>query len=261
METTDYYHKLLEYNETNQPLWQVFIVQTDGSSPARAGMKMLISTDGLAHGNLGGGDMEHKIIAFVREKTPSAPLQLSFDLGQGDLAEHSSTSMICGGSASVFIEPLFNPNHLFIIGAGHCGKALGQLAKLCGFRVRLIDNREDILRTAPLDCYHEKRYSDFINISAVVDFGPHSWIVIMTHGHVHDKEVLQQCLTQESRYLGMIGSKTKVAQTFATLPKQGFTTETLAKVHAPIGMRIGSQSPYEIAISIMAEIIAELRLA
>lgn len=261
MENTEYYQKLLDYSLANLPLWQACIVQTDGSSPAKPGMKMLISIDGLAHGNLGGGEMEHKIIAFVREHMPSKPLQLSFDLGNGGLTEHHSTSMICGGAAAVFIEPLYNPNLLFIIGAGHCGKALGQLAKLCGFRVRLIDNRQDILQSAPQQSYHESCFSDYRDISSVVNFGPQSWIVIMTHGHVHDKEVLQQCLVNQHRYLGMIGSTSKVKQTFEILQKQGFTAEALSKVHAPIGIKIGSQSPYEIAISIMAEMIREFRVS
>lgn len=250
----------MELTAGNQLLWQASIIHTDGSSPARAGMKLLIPLSGTVYGNLGGGELEHKIIEFVREHQPAQPRQLSFDLGSGELGDHNPTAMICGGSATVFIEALFIPHQLFIIGAGHCGKALGHLAKLCGFWVHLVDNRQDILDLIPEESFHMRHFNDFTTISQAVSFGPNSWIVIMTHGHLHDKQVLQQCLNQNFRYLGMIGSRNKVSETFALLSRQGYSLDLLQKVHAPIGLPIGSQQPYEIAISIMAELIRELRL-
>jgi xanthine dehydrogenase accessory factor len=260
VQTHEYYQKVVELTAGNQPLWQASIICTEGSSPARAGMKLLITCQGAVYGNLGGGELEHKIIEFVRERQTTEPQQLSFDLGSGELGDHNPTAMICGGSATVFIEALYIPNQLFIIGAGHCGKALGHLAKLCGFWVHLVDNRQDILDGIPEESFHMKQYNDFSAISQAVSFGPNSWIIIMTHGHLHDKEVLQQCLSQDFRYLGMIGSKHKVAETFALLRSQGYSADQLQNVHAPIGLPIGSQQPYEIAISIMAELIGELRL-
>jgi len=261
MQSNEYYQKLVELTGDNQALWQASIIHTDGSSPARAGMKMLIPLSGTFYGNLGGGEMEHKIINYVRKKQPAQPLHITFDLSSGEPAEKNSTSMICGGSATVFIEALYVPNQIFIIGAGHCGKALGHLAKLSGFWVYLIDNRQGILDGSPQESWHHRQYNDFVDISKAVTFGPNAWIVIMTHGHVHDQQVLQQCLRQEYRYLGMIGSKHKVAETFEILRTQGFSDQEIEKVHAPIGIKIGSQLPYEIAISIMAEIIRELRLS
>ncbi|MDD3562638.1 MAG: XdhC/CoxI family protein [Candidatus Cloacimonetes bacterium] len=260
MQANEYYQKVVELTAGNQPLWQASIIHTDGSSPARTGMKLLIPLSGTVYGNLGGGELEHKIIEFVREHQPPQAQQLSFDLGSGELGDHKPTAMICGGSATVFIEALFVPHQLFIIGAGHCGKALGHLAKLCGFWVHLVDNRQDILDLIPEESFHMRQVNDFSAISQAVSFGPNSWIVIMTHGHLHDKQVLQQCLSQDFRYLGMIGSRNKVSETFALLSRQGYSDELLQKVHAPIGLTIGSQQPYEIAISIMAELIRELRL-
>jgi xanthine dehydrogenase accessory factor len=261
MQSNEYYQKLVELTGDNQALWQASIIHTDGSSPARAGMKMLIPLSGAFYGNLGGGEMEHKIIDYVRKKQPAQPLHITFDLSSGEPAEKSPTSMICGGSATVFIEALHVPNQIFIIGAGHCGKALGHLAKLCGFWVHLIDNRQNILDESPQESFHNKQFSDFTDVSQAVAFGPNAWIVIMTHGHVHDQQVLQQCLRQDFRYLGMIGSRQKVAETCEMLRKQGFSDKEIQNVHAPIGIKIGSQQPYEIAISIMAEIIGELRLS
>ena len=258
MENLEYYQKVLELSKTNQPLWQVSIIRTDGSSPAKPGMKMIITSAYGTYGNLGGGEMEHAIIDYVLKHEPGIPLEMGFDLGSGVLAD-KDTGMICGGSARVFIEPLYKPHHLYIIGAGHCGKALGQLAKQCGFWVHLVDNREQSLQQCSAECYHQLHYNNYSDISQAVVFGANSWIVIMTHGHAHDKEVLQQCLKHDHAYLGMIGSKSKVAKTFEQLEKQGFDREILEKVHAPIGLNIYSQSPQEIAVSIMAEIILKLR--
>ena len=259
MEISDYYSKLKELSEDNQALWQATIIHTLGSSPARTGMKMLVCLTNSVYGNLGGGELEHSIISFIRQSQPSEPIQISFDLASGKIVEGCSIDMICGGAATVFIEPIFIAHRLFIIGAGHCGKALGHLARLCGLWVKLIDNRKDVLQDCSEECGHTSQLSDYSNIAEAVDFGPNSLIVIMTHGHSHDKEVLQQCLRREYRYLGMIGSKSKVQQTFDNVLQQGFTREDLANVHAPVGLSIGSQSPYEIAISIMAELIRELR--
>ncbi len=255
-----YYDVLTDFLKDNKAIWQVTIVSTDGSSPARAGMKMLIPASGDVYGNLGGGELEHNLIAYVRCEKPSLAQSISYDLNSTEASQFVPTAMLCGGTATVFIEPLHLPQQLFIIGAGHCGKALGRLAKLCGFYVHLVDNRPESLAGDISEYGHKACFSDFEDISSALCFGPDSWIVIMTHGHVHDKRVLEQCLRRSSRYLGMIGSKHKVAETFAQLREQGFGEAELALVHAPIGLRIGSQSPYEIAVSIMAEIIKELRL-
>jgi len=260
METADYFKSLLRLQEGNASLWQAIIVHTDGSSPARCGMKMLIPLRDAPVGNLGGGEMEHHIINFVREKQPDQALNLSFNLGKLGADLVISTQMICGGSATVYIEPLHRSHEIFIIGAGHCGKELGRLAKACGFWVHLVDNRQDILDTALEDTFDQTHFSDYRDLASDLSISSDSWLVIMTHGHLHDKQVLQQCLKTPCRYLGMIGSKNKVAETFAALVEQGHSPEALSRVHAPIGICIGSQSPIEIAISIMAEIIREYRL-
>ncbi|MDZ4121962.1 MAG: XdhC family protein [Candidatus Cloacimonadaceae bacterium] len=259
-----YYEHLRRYMSEGKRMWQVTIVATDGSTPARPGMKMIIPDDGEEYGNLGGGEMEHSIIEYVREHQPGATMVLAFKLNnKGQFSEIEidvnvdiSTNMICGGSVEVFIEPLFRKDKLYIIGAGHCGKALSQIAKLCGFYVVLIDNRESVLaKDAGLyaDRVFQSTYADF---DEIIDFDDSAYIVIMTHGHLHDKTVLEQCLRRPAKYLGMIGSKGKVQETFTNLLAKGFTDVELAKVHAPIGIPIRSQTPYEIAVSICAQLIS-----
>lgn len=263
MDYDKYYDTLKRYMIEGKRMWQVTIVATDGSTPARPGMKMIIPDHGEEYGNLGGGEMEHSIIEHVREQQPPSTQVLAFKLNnKGQFTEVKvdvnvdiSTNMICGGSVEVFIEPLFKKDRLFIIGAGHCGKALSHLAKLCGFYVVMIDNRESVLsKEAGLyaDRVFHSNYADF---DEVIDFDDSAYIVIMTHGHVHDRSVLELCIKRHYKYLGMIGSKNKIRQTMQTLLDNGFTAEEIAKVHAPIGIPIGSQTPYEIAVSICAELI------
>ena len=103
-------------------------------------------------------------------------------------------------------------------------------------------------------------YNDYNDIEQAIKFDKKCFIVIMTYGHVHDKQVLEYCLKKPFFYLGMIGSEKKVTETFDKLRAQGFTEEELQKIHAPIGLSIGSQTPWEIAVSIMAELIRERNL-
>ncbi len=259
MNDPKYYEHILKMQSENYPIWQAIIVETDGSTPAKLGMKLLIPLKGDCQGNLGGGEMEHSTIAYVRENRPQDSLCLRYDLGKTDSDSLIPTQMICGGTATVFIEALFVAKKLYIFGAGHCGKALGSLAKSCGFWVHLVDNRRDILESAPPETHHQSHFSNFRDIYQELIWDENSWLVIMSHGHTHDADILRQCLCQKFRYLGMIGSRTKVAQSFAALKDQGFADSQISRIHAPIGIKIGSQSPPEIAISIMAEIISIYR--
>ncbi|MDP2172498.1 MAG: XdhC/CoxI family protein [Candidatus Cloacimonadaceae bacterium] len=260
MNNKDYYTRLYELNQKSCLMWQALIVKVQGSTPARSGMKMIIPLYDDEFGNLGGGEMEHYIINFTRKEKPEKPIVRTFllsDTGEGVKdPEETPTAMICGGIVTVFIEPLYQVKKLFVIGAGHCGRALGHLAKLCGFQVSLIDNRKEIIESLAEDMCDAAYLNDYEHLDVAIVFDHNAHIVIMTHGHVHDKGVLEFCLDKEYAYLGMIGSKQKVAQTFANLKDKGISEELLSKVHAPIGLPIGSQTPYEIAVSIMAEMIA-----
>ena len=256
MDNINYYSKLHLFLEQHEAIWQASVVESDGSTPAKPGMKLAIPLNGEPFGNLGGGEMEHQVIALVRSKKPMEAQLLHYSLSDDDSEADLGTSMICGGSVKVYLEALHMVNKLYIIGAGHCGKALGQLAKLCGYYVCLVDNRSEILQTDLRECCHEAIYNDFNDLSQTGVFSPEHLLVIMTHGHLHDRQVLQQCLGKPLKYLGMIGSKRKVAETFSMLKEQGFQDTELAKCHAPVGLPIGSQTPFEIAVSIMAEIIS-----
>ena len=200
---------------------------------------------------------------MIRELQPPKTVRWSFNLDEQDIPideKNLPAEMICGGTVEIFVEPLFPPNELYIIGAGHCGKALAHLANRVNFRVTVIDNRQDLLLPDEYPANCRLVFNDYNDIRNAIKFDPACFIVIMTHGHVHDKQVLESCLRQPFFYLGMIGSKKKVAETFTRLTTQGFKAEELQKVHAPIGISIGSQTPEEIAVSIVAELIKERNL-
>ena len=256
----DFYQKLQLLLLKNEPLWMATLISSDGSTPAKPGMHLAVPLSGSPLGNLGGGNLEYTVINLIRERKPAKILHWRFDLdeqGQPLDKDTHPTTMICGGKVEVFVEPLFPTSNLFIIGAGHCGKALAHLASLVNFSVTVIDNREDLLikEEYPANC--RLIYNDYTSIEEAVHFDEGAFIVIMTHGHVHDKQVLEHCLRKPFFYLGMIGSEKKVSETFDKLITGGFTKEELHKVHAPIGLSIGSQTPYEIAVSITAQLIKE----
>lgn len=264
-----YYKKLSNYIEAGNPIWQASIVETDGSTPARVGMKLAIPLSGKTFGNLGGGELEYLVINTIREKQPKGVVKWNYNLDeQGNLPgleiksdvsespeDEIQTKMICGGTVEVLVEPLFSPHPLYIIGAGHCGRALAEFAVRVDFQVTVIDNRQDLLQTDAFPDSARLVHTDYSDLDKAISFNDNAFIVIMTYGHVHDRQVLEYCLNKPFRYLGMIGSKKKVAETLAKVKANGFSEKDLAKINAPIGLPIGSHTPYEIAVSILAELI------
>lgn len=258
-ELSSYYKKLTSAIEGGNPLWQASVIETDGSTPARVGMKLAVPLSGDTFGNLGGGEMEYLVINTIRTEQPKSIVKWSFSLDEQGRTVSSGevkTGMICGGMAEVLIEPLFSPHPLYIIGAGHCGRALADIAVKADFLVTVIDNRHGLLQADAFPPEAKLIHNDYSDLDKAVTFSNNAYIVIMTYGHVHDMEVLEYCLRKPFRYLGMIGSSKKVAETLAIVKAKGFTDEELSRLHAPIGLPIGSHTPYEIAVSILAELIS-----
>ena len=260
----DYYDQLNSMLHQNVQTWQAIVVKTDGSTPAKIGMHLAVSLDETIIGNLGGGNLEYYVINYILSEHPQINTTLKFSLGNmGEplqLTEKQnekalSIEMICGGYVEILVEPLFSPHNLYIIGGGHCGKALAQIAAITGFNITVIDNRKEQLNPIDFPSGCTLSLNDYSEIGHDIVFTEKCFIVIMTHGHVHDKEVLQQCLKQPFRYLGMIGSRLKVKNTFDRLLSEGYNHQDLARVDAPIGISIGSQTPHEIAVSITAQLI------
>jgi xanthine dehydrogenase accessory factor len=232
----------------------VTIVSATGSTPQRVGAKMLVFPDGRTVGTIGGGCYENDAFWKAREAIKARrPLNVKYELND-DFAQE--TGLVCGGQMEVFIEPVEASPDVYVFGAGHVGYWVAKLAHEVGFRVHVIDDREKFANS--------ERFGEGIDV--IVENIPH-WIeqhqlpptayaVIVTRGHTHDLDALRALTAHPLRYLGLIGSKAKVRRIFDELLAQGASDESLRSVHAPIGLDIGAITPQEIAVSIVAELIA-----
>jgi xanthine dehydrogenase accessory factor len=243
--------KIQEIIDKNIPAYLVTVTSITQSTPTKLGAKMLVYTDGKIFGTIGGGDLEKKVVDYIVLNKPSETIKYNFTL-----SKTGNTSMVCGGGVQILIERLFNPYLLYIIGAGHCGVELSQLAKKVGFNVTVIDNRKAWANQDKHPYADKIVVAPYKNIQQHINFTNNTYIVIMTHNHEYDELVLKKCLSKDYKYIGMIGSTNKVKQCFQNLIKAGFRKKELKKIYAPIGFRIGSITPAEIAISISAQLIA-----
>jgi xanthine dehydrogenase accessory factor len=164
--------------------------------------------------------------------------------------------LIQSGDRRFFIEPVMAPGTVYLFGAGHVGLQTAILAKRVGFEVVVLDDRMEFANTS--------RFSDADDVRVPASFElafegleihAASYLVILTRGHLHDKTVLQQALKTPAGYIGMIGSRKKRDAIYQALENDGFTAKDFQKVHCPIGLSIGAQTPEEIAVSIVAELI------
>jgi xanthine dehydrogenase accessory factor len=235
----------------------VTIVAAHGSTPQRVGARMLVHADGRTVGTIGGGCYEHDAFWKAREALVSHKPQLvRYELSD-DLAEESG--LICGGRMDVFIEPVEPSPHLYILGAGHVGYQLGQIAHTVGFKLHVVDDRQKFANRERFPQAAEVVVERLDTWVASADLPATAYLVVLTRGHRQDFDVLQALASREFRYVGLIGSRAKVARLTDALLEAGVSADWLKRLHAPIGFDIGAVSPEEIAVSILAELIAVRR--
>lgn len=248
------FEKALEGIKSNEQCWLITVIHSDGSTPGRVGMKMLVKANGELSGTIGGGNVEHITVDRVLQEKPIEPVRWCFDLDGN--SEHEKIGMLCGGVQEMMIDPLSSPFNLTIVGGGHCGQALSELASRCGFSVTVIDHRPDCATVEKHPYATRLVCSKHHDVAQHIYFSPKTYIVIMTQGHGGDEIVLRQVLGKECAYLGVIGSQNKTKTLFEILLHDGFPKEEIQKVYAPIGLPIGSQTPMEVAVSIVSQLIA-----
>lgn len=238
------------------------VIDTKGSTPRKCGAKMLVQADGSICGTVGGGKFEFLVIELARKAMLSNELCLkTFPLHECD---DDSFGAICGGEITVLVEPYAMKQRLLIAGAGHCGQALANLALDCGWAVTVFDDRKEIFETPFYrDAAHRMPYVTEPNALADFPFRDDDCLVLVSRGHAEDRAALAAVLSRQPvpklAYLGMIGSKRKVHLVIEDMKANCISSEALAQVYAPIGLDIGSESPMEIAISIMGEILKVTR--
>ncbi len=237
---------------SGEPATLCTIVEVSGSAPRGLGARMIVYDDGRTIGTIGGGSLEQDLIDRCQAGDIAEPMVVRYDLAR-------DVAMACGGAVRILLEPLGQTPWLLLFGAGHVARALAPLAARCAFRVAVVDSDS---RFCCADRFPEATM-------LVPTFDPTAWTglpldqrgyaVIVTGDHAQDARILGHLLAYPFPYLGMIGSRRKVAQVLAALAEQGASAEALARVRAPIGLNIGAETPSEIAVSILAEMIAVRR--
>ncbi|MCR4428344.1 MAG: XdhC/CoxI family protein [Caldiserica bacterium] len=252
----DIFEEIVRLRNSGEEGALAIVVNTSSSSPGRVNFKMLVYPDGQILGTVGGGVMEKQVMEEALKCISDKRSRfLHFSLREDEM---EGLGVLCGGEADVYIEPVGAPPFLYIFGGGHVGFALYQVASLLEFRIIIVDDRPAFASPERFPRAHRIIQKDFEEALREINFYPSDFAVIVTRGHAHDQLVLREILKKERipGYIGMIGSRAKNARVFQNLEKEGIPRELLTRVFAPIGLDIGGEKPEEIAISILAEIIA-----
>jgi len=255
----DIYEQIVQLHREGRRGAVATITNVRGSIPSFQTAKMLVRDDGSIAGTIGGGCVEAEVWQAAREvMEEEKPRTLTFNLNNNPKYD---TGLVCGGTLEIFIEPVLPPALLYIFGAGHVAYNLYKIATIAGFDVVVVDDREAYANHQRFPDAREVIAEDFEAATAHLDPPESSHIVIVTRGHRDDMRVLRWAVNTRARYLGMIGSRRKTISIFKELEKEGVPAEKFANVHAPVGLEIGAVTPEEIAVAIVAEMIAVRRRA
>lgn len=253
----DIYDEVVKLRRLGQKCALATIVQVNGSIPSYESAKMLVREDGSIAGTIGGGCVEAEVWNAAREVIDTEkPKHLNFSLGQDAAYDNG---LICGGQLNVFIEPVIPQPRALIFGAGHISKSLSKVANLVGFATAIIDNRETFANRERFPEAEEVFAEEYEDVFPKLMVNGSSYIVIVTRGHRDDMRVLRWAVTTQARYIAMIGSKRKVIGVVKELEKENLPRNAFDRVFAPMGFEIGAITPEEIAVSVVAEMIAMRR--
>jgi len=246
------YKALSEVETTHQPAALCTVVKTSGSTPRHSTSKMLVYPDGHILGTVGGGELENRVrkeaLASLKDGQSRLLSYKMTDPSRGDAG-------VCGGQVEVFVEPILPAQMVVVLGGGHVGKAVAHLAKWLGFRVAVSDDRPEF-------CTHESNpdADEFYPVPMAelplhLNITRQTVLILTTRGNNVDKTGLPALLESQAGYIGVIGSRKRWSETVKSLNETGISDEQLIRVHSPIGLGIGAETPEEIAVSIMAEVL------
>ena len=243
--------KCLEALEAGRDVVRVTVLAAGSGTPGKEGFKLLLSEDGSPFGTVGGGALEHRALADARRALADR---------RGALATYdlASLGMTCGGQVTLAFEFLTGTRSFLLFGGGHVGRALAPILASLGFRITIYDSRPELEPLlAPAGRSVIGPYADLSAVRSELERA--EFCFIATHGHLHDYEVLRQVLAAggNRRYVGMIGSRSKVRAARERLARDGLPVPEF--LYAPVGLALGAQSPAEIAVAVAAEVVAVLR--
>lgn len=216
------------------------VIDVRGASPARVGFKLLVRADGECVGNVGGGELEKRVREAAREAIEKgSPKTIHYSLREDG---KDAIGMLCGGEVTVFVEPYMTKPVLLIVGGGHIGRPLSEMASIAGYDLKVVDVRP------------ERGMDTMLNLSEIT---ANTHVVLITEDHVTDEQAFRDVLLTPAPYIGMIGSRQKIATILEHLRKDGVTEEQLRRLRGPIGLDLGGREPAQIALAILAEIEME----
>ncbi len=228
------------------------VVRSQGSTPRHVGSKMLVYPDGHFIGTIGGGDLEHRVLDEAwMALADGQPRLLHYNMADPARGDPG----VCGGQVEIFVEPILPPPMIVVIGAGHVGQAVAHLAKWLGFRVAVSDDRAEFCnpQTVPeADAFYPVRMEE---LPRHLTIDRRTYLVLTTRGASVDIAGLGPLLDTPAAYIGVIGSKRRWATTARALREKGIPEEKINRVHSPMGLELQAETPEEIAVSILAEIL------
>jgi xanthine dehydrogenase accessory factor len=243
--------ELLAAQSRGEPFALAIIIRHQGSVPRHAGTKMLVYGDGRTRGTIGGGEMEARVVAAAREamrdgRPRLVPYSL-VDPSRGDPG-------VCGGSVEIYVEPHPAPHTLWVLGCGHVGRALAALGAWIGFRVVAWDDRPELATKANVPDAHTLLSGPPTELP-VESIDGRAYLAVVTRNVGIDRQLLPPLLDTPAAYIGTMGSRRRWEETKRLLLADGVPAEKLARVTSPIGLELNAESPNEIAVSILAQII------
>jgi xanthine dehydrogenase accessory factor len=253
MDKTDVFDEIVRIKSEGDVAALATVISAKGSTPRAEGSKMLIKSDKSIAGSIGGGCLEADVwkagMKVIEERKSQL---LSFDLTG---REETPEGLICGGTMQVYVEPIIPVPVVYLFGAGHIGYAVSKIAKMTGFKVVVIDDRPAYANEEKFPDADKFYVEDLADVVGSLPINKVSYLVIACRGHLEDQRVLAAVINTPAAYIGMIGSKKKTKTIFENLKAEGIDEKLLQKVHAPIGLPIAAETPEDIAVSIMAEIV------
>lgn len=241
--------RLVEAAEGGQPVVQVSLLEAGPNADLHSGARMLVEMSGERLGTLGDSALDDRVAEYAREAFDRHATETVY------VGESEFSTRTIPGATSLYLEVVESKPVFLVVGAGHIGRSLCTLAKFLDFQVAVLDDREDFADPELLPDADQVICDDFERALDAFPIGHNTHVVMVTRGHRQDELSLRRVVGRGARYVGMIGSKRRTATVLQHLLDEGFKQEDLDAVHTPIGLDIGAESPEEIGISIMAEVI------
>ena len=248
------YKELREAYNSGKSFILCTVVEVKGSSPGKVGQKMIVFRDGSTIGTIGGGVNEAKTKGKAIDMfAEGGSKMIDFDMSSNDV---DGFDPICGGEFKVLMEYQACEPYLCIFGAGHIGERLAKIANLSGFRVTIADERPEYADSRKFANGIDVICDPYEEAVRKAKITPETFVVVCTPGHSKDKETIEWVLPYKPQYLGLVGSGKKRGQFMEALKAKGFNAEQCEAIFTPIGISLGSTTPEEIVIEILAQIIA-----